>query len=298
MNVLAFLVSRRRRLNREIVAMCVFIDFKRLGAALRCCRNVIFIGRHGMLRVAVGLVLFLTAFLATQEATAQTSDDIARAVRLWLSTHGSVLYRPPLMDNTILVEEGSSRIDDVLKILGIPGRGDTDLRARITAEFLRQEALEKQFGFKFGVGAAITTNRGSNAIKDAVVDSKGIVRVTRQDDTSVGYVLEAHYFFVPERSFLNLTTGNWGIGPFVAIQGGGDQFLSGLGFGLMIGFRQPNSFTNTNLSWNFGIGAIYDPSVKVLGNGLVADRPLPAGDSLRTTEVGSWGLLLVSSFNF
>jgi hypothetical protein len=204
------------------------------------------------------------------------------------------------MDGAVSLEEVNSRIDDVVKILGIPGRGDPDLRARITTEFLRQEALEKHFGFKFGIGAAITTNRRSNAIKDAVVDSKGIVRVTRQDETSVGYVLEAHYFFVPERSFLNLTTGNWGIGPFVAIQGGDETALSGLGFGLMIGFRQPtiNPISNTNLSWNFGIGAIYDPSIKALGNGLVADRPLPAGDSLRTTEVGSWGLMLMSSFNF
>jgi hypothetical protein len=279
--------------------MCVFIDFARLTAALRCCRNVVSIGRKGMLRLAVATAMFLAAAcLPTQEASAQTNDDITRAVRLWLSTNGTVLYRPPLMDNTILMEDGSSRVDGVLKILGIQGRGDPDLRARITAEFLRQEALEKQFGFKFGIGAAITTNRRSNAIKDAVVDSTGIVRVKRQDETSVGYVLEAHYFFVPDRSFLNLTTGNWGIGPFVAIQGGDEQFLSGLGFGLMIGFRQPNSIVNTTLSWNFGIGAIYDPSVKVLGNGLVADRPLPTGDSLRTTEVGSWGLMLVSSFNF
>jgi hypothetical protein len=279
--------------------MYVFVDFARLGAALRCCRNVISIGRQGVLRLAVGTAIFLAAAcLPTQEASAQTNDDITRAVRLWLSTHGTVLYRPPLMDNTILMEDGTSRIDGVLKILGISGRGDPDLRARITAEFLRQEALEKQFGFKFGIGAAITTNRRSNAIKDAVVDSTGIVRVKRQDETSVGYVLEAHYFFVPDRSFLNLTTGNWGIGPFVAIQGGDEQFLSGLGFGLMIGFRQPNSIVNTNLSWNFGIGAIYDPAVKVLGNGLVADRPLPTGDSLRTTEVGSWGLMPMSSFNF
>ncbi len=105
-------------------------------------------------------------------------------------------------------------------------------------------------------------------------------------------MLEAHYFFVPDRPFLNLTTGNWGIGPFVAIQAGNESALSGLGFGLMIGFRQPSihSDLDTNLSWNFGIGAIYDPSVKVLGNGIVADRPLPVGETmLRTTEVGELG---------
>ena len=67
----------------------------------------------------------------------------------------------------------------------------------------------------------------------------------------------------------------------------------------MVGFRQPSTTPIANLSWNFGIGAIYDPSVKVLGNGIVADRPLPAGETmLRTVEVGGWGLMLMSSFNF
>jgi hypothetical protein len=251
-----------------------------------------------MLRFVVGMAIFLAACIVAQEAAAQTSEDIARAVRVRRNAEALSLFRPRIAESTVVIEDLNTRIEDVVRMLGVPGNGD--LRARIAEEFVRQEALEKLFGFKFGIGAAITTNRRSNAIKDAVVDSKGIVRITRQDDTSVGYVLEAHYFFVPERPFLNLTTGNWGIGPFVAIQGGNEKALSGLGFGLMIGFRQPNTslISNTNLSWNFGIGAIYDPSIKVLGNGLVADRPLPAGDSARTVEVGSWGLMLLSSFNF
>jgi hypothetical protein len=209
--------------------------------------------------------------------------------------------RPALMPESALAAEVGGRVEEVLSLLGMRGSRDRDLIARIGEEFVRQDSLEKLFGFKFGVGASITSNRRKNAIKDAVVDSSRIVRVTREDDTSIGYLLEAHYFFVPDRPFLNLATGNWGIGPFVAVQAGNEKALSGLGFGLMIGFRQVGSALTptSNLSWNFGIGAIYDPSVKVLGNGIVADRPLPAGETvLRTTEVGSWGLMLMSSFNF
>ena len=189
----------------------------------------------------------------------------------------------------------------MLQILNQIGTKDGDLIARITDEFLRQDAMENLFGFKFGVGVSVTTSRRKGEIKDAVVDSNRIVRVTREQDSSIGYLLEAHYFFVPNRPFLSADVGSWGIGPFVAIQAGtgNGSALSGLGFGLMVGFRQPSTTPIANLSWNFGIGAIYDPSIKVLGNGIVADRPLPAGETmLRTVEVGGWGLMLMSSFNF
>src|SRR5258708_3216314 len=82
------------------------------------------------------------------------------------------------------------------------------------------------------------------------------------------------------KTFPSLTSGNWGIGPLVAIQAANEKALSGLGFGLMIGFRQLGAGTlpvANNLSWNFGIGALYDPSTKVLGTGIVANQPLPAG---------------------
>jgi hypothetical protein len=280
--------------------MCVFIDCARLETTLKCLRTLACIGRQGVLRLAQGMAILLAACALPQNAGAQTNEDIARAVRTVRNTEGLSLLRPNIAAAATIADDLRGRIEYALKLLGRAGSGDPELIARIGDEFVRQDALEKLFGFKFGIGAAITTNRRSNAIKDAVVDARGIVRVTREDDTSVGYVLEAHYFFAPDRPFLNLASGNWGIGPFVAIQGGNEKALSGLGFGLMIGFRQLGSalVPTSNLSWNFGIGAIYDPSIRVLGNGLVADRPLPAGDSLRTIEAGSWGLMLLSSFNF
>ena len=78
--------------------MCVFIDFARLAAALRCCRNVVSIGRHGMLRLAVGTAILLAAAcLVAQEAAAQASDaEIARAVRTVRNTEGLGLMRPSI----------------------------------------------------------------------------------------------------------------------------------------------------------------------------------------------------------
>ena len=48
-------------------------------AALRCCRNVVSIGRQGMLRFAVGMAIFLAACLVAQEAAAQVSGCRDRA---------------------------------------------------------------------------------------------------------------------------------------------------------------------------------------------------------------------------
>lgn len=295
-----FSVSRRRRLNREIVAMCVFIDFARLEAALNCCRNVVFIRLRLQAGHGLGLAVLFIAGLWCSAALAQqpTDEEVARAVRIVRNGEGVIM---PTAASTRR-RDIRDRVEAAMQFLTMPkGQAEVDiLYRRVADEFIRQDALENLFGFKFGVGLSATTNRRKGAIKEVVVDSNRVVRVTREEDTSIGYLLEAHYFFVPDRPFLNLTTGNWGIGPFVAIQAGNEKALSGLGFGLMVGFRQLGTGTipTANLSWNFGIGAIYDPSVKVLGNGLVADRPLPAGDSLRTTEVGSWGLMVMSSFNF
>ena len=154
--------------------MCVFIDFARLAAALRCCRNVVSIGRQGMLRFAVGMAVFLAAAcLVAQEAAAQVSDaEIARAVRTVRNTEGLGLMRPSISAAVTITDDVRSRVDNALSLLGRRGSGDPDLIARIGDEFVRQDALEKLFGFKFGVGAAITSNRRNKAIKDATSTPK------------------------------------------------------------------------------------------------------------------------------
>ena len=83
--------------------MCAFIDFARLAAALRCCRNVVSIGRQGVLRLAVGMAMTLAAssFVA-EEAMAQVTDaEIARAVRLARSSQ----MPPPAMPAAQVVFE-------------------------------------------------------------------------------------------------------------------------------------------------------------------------------------------------
>ena len=280
--------------------MAAFINFARKMTS-RCFHNVIFVGRPQR-SIPVGLLILVAACLCSLQALAEmpTDADITRAVRI--VRNGESMMTPGVVTASGVSYDLDARVNAAMKFLSNVTQSEFEtVYKRLADEFMRQDALESLFGFKFGVGASVTTARKKGAITDVVVDSNRVVRVTKENNSSVGYLLEAHYFFVPDRSFLSLTPGNWGYGPFVAIQTGNDKALSGLGFGMMLGLRQLGSgaVPVSNLSWNIGIGAIYDPSVKVLGTGIVADRPLPAGETvLRTTEVGSWGLMIMTSFNF
>jgi len=52
-------------------------------------------------------------------------------------------------------------------------------------------------------------------------------------------------------------------------------------------------------SWNFGIGLRVDPAAQVLGDGIVANQPLPAGETtIRFKNEVHYGVMLLSSFSF
>jgi hypothetical protein len=242
-------------------------------------------------------------------SSAQTDEQIARAVRHARQMHGATLS--PLQTASIFNRKEMIIVDRLATARQILGAGlprsdvPDDLDLRIADEDAKQTAQELLFGLKFGAGVSLVSSLGrKHAIREAELDANKIVRIKAEDTSSVGYLLEAHYFVTPNYSFLgidNITAGKWGIGPFVAVQAGSDKSLTGIGFGLMLGFKQLSTIPPpvAGLSWNIGVGALYDPSVKVLGAGITANQPLPAGETtIRTTEVGGWGLMVMSSFNF
>jgi hypothetical protein len=88
----------------------------------------------------------------------------------------------------------------------------------------------------------------------------------------------------------------WGIGPFVAIEGGGDSIINAIGAGLMIGFRKSAESTQ---SFNFGFGYVVDPNTRVLGDNVRENQPLPTGETqVRFKETAQGGLLFLTSFSF
>ena len=164
-------------------------------------------------------------------------------------------------------------------------------------------------GLSLGVGLGLTLNLDKVSRVTSASPVNGIVRVTGTGDAVAGIVLESHYFFVPNYSLATVPQGACGHGPFVAIVAGssGSNVISAYALGWMIGLREPTwTYTNNawkatygSSSWNFGLGVRIDPSVQVLGDGVVANLPLPAGETaVRFKNVPSYGLIMVSSFSF
>jgi hypothetical protein len=153
-------------------------------------------------------------------------------------------------------------------------------------------------GLSWGIGLAADFDLGGTRVNGASVVNN-IVRVTDSStNVGVGFVLEAHYFF-RAREFGGGTTcsstdpiyqlncNEVATGPFVAIEVGGGTTstpaangpITAYALGWMIGLRHPSVSVSPTSSWNFGVGLRIDPKSQVLGDGIVANQPLPAGES-------------------
>ncbi|MCX7313831.1 MAG: hypothetical protein WCG92_20710 [Hyphomicrobiales bacterium] len=173
-------------------------------------------------------------------------------------------------------------------------------------------------GFGFGVGIATNFDVGGRRVGTASVVNN-VVRVEdSSSNASVSFVLETHYFLqswkVPTTSrgrcqanggdsIFNCT--EIAHGPFVAVEiGGGNNAtttsgpITGYGMGWMFGMRHPFQQPASTSSWNFGVGLRVTPNAKVLGDGIVANQALPAGDSIRYKTEPRYGVMLMSTFSF
>jgi hypothetical protein len=152
-------------------------------------------------------------------------------------------------------------------------------------------------GIGWGLGLAANFDVTGARVGSATTVNN-IVRITDgSSNVNLGFVLEAHYF-LRDYIFGNggpitvCTKGSFCVevayGPFVAIEvgGGTSSTISATGvptayaLGMMVGLRHPNAPT-PNQSWNFGLGLRVDPKAQVLGDGIVANQPLPMGESTR-----------------
>ncbi|HEY0051963.1 MAG TPA: hypothetical protein VGB49_00975 [Caulobacteraceae bacterium] len=150
-------------------------------------------------------------------------------------------------------------------------------------------------GFKLGAGIAVTVDFGGiERISDAELVN-GVVRVRDEDDVRAGLMLETHYFFPSSGKLWNVEPGDWGHGPFFAVQPGTEEIIETAALGWMIGFR-PKGGTN---SFNLGIGVAVDPNTQTLGDGVVRNMPLPVGETqIRYREEAQYGVLILFSRTF
>jgi hypothetical protein len=64
----------------------------------------------------------------------------------------------------------------------------------------------------------------------------------------------------------------------------------------MFGLRRPGDGSG---SFNLGVGVLYDMNVRTLGDGIVENQPLPAGETeIRYKERSQSGLMILSSYSF
>jgi len=181
-------------------------------------------------------------------------------------------------------------------------------------------------GLGFGAGVAVTF--GQSRVNNAVaVGPNNIVRVTDNSNVLAGIVFESHYFFVPKPTYLlgSALPIQWGHGPFIAVDAstnstGSVGVVAGISMGWMVGFKKltrtpatvrvTDAFSGRtitaqvaapdNNSWNFGVGFRVDPRATVLGDGIVANMPLPAGETnpVRLKTEPRYGVMLITSYGF
>ncbi|RXD05009.1 hypothetical protein EQZ23_07725 [Sphingomonas sp. UV9] len=166
-------------------------------------------------------------------------------------------------------------------------------------------------GLDLGAGLSFTLDLGKlNRISRASAVN-GIVRSDDQDNGRARIMLESHYFFTPcTWNFLGLKNpckakdgwqvadpkeARWGLGPFIAVQPGSDNIIDAIGMGIMVGARREQSAQ----SFNLGIGIVFDPNTRVLGDGIIENQPLPIGEiEVRYRETLQTGILVLTSFSF
>ena len=172
-------------------------------------------------------------------------------------------------------------------------------------------------GLSWGIGLAADFDVSGKRVSNATVVNNIIRATDTSSNVGVSFVLEAHYFLkareVGQTTYcLSHGVFDWincsivATGPFVAIEiGGGATSATGAGgpvtgyaLGWMVGLQHPTSLPKSTSSWNLGIGLRVDPRSQVLGDGLVVNQPLPAGDSIRLKTEPRLGLMLLSSFSF
>ena len=158
-------------------------------------------------------------------------------------------------------------------------------------------------GIRFGIGFGMTMDPGPPDRVDDAALVNGIVRVGKQANHRPRVLFETHYFWrlVSEATTVgfrgedvSVQAADIGIGPFAAIQGSDEELLESFAIGGMVGFKR-----DERSSFNIGFGVALDPTVKVLGDGIRPNEPLPAGEeTLRFKEEPRWSYLVLVSFSF
>lgn len=137
----------------------------------------------------------------------------------------------------------------------------------------------------FGLGLGWTHNLGPRRV-DSVTVVNRIVRIDNERNDLVRFMPEMHLWID------RWDEQRWSWGPFLTVAPG-SRIIDAVGFGLMMGYRPHRQ---DQYSFNVGIGGTLDLDARVLGDGLIANEPLPPRETTaRTKQTTAAGLLLLLS---
>jgi hypothetical protein len=150
-------------------------------------------------------------------------------------------------------------------------------------------------GFSWGLGAGYAFGEGPRRVTASVVNN--IVRVSSDVTDGPRVFFETHYY--PEKT--TFTSGNFGWGPFVTVEAGASNtsnsnVISGFGLGLMGGWKTDS---NSSGGFSLGVGYVWEGNIQTLGDGIVANQPLPKGETqVRYKNQSAGALMIVLSRQF
>jgi hypothetical protein len=121
---------------------------------------------------------------------------------------------------------------------------DNTIKSQDQQSKLKALADSRFRGFGFGIALGVTVDLGTNdRIENASIDANNIVRVDKEQDIQANFILETHIFLLRFALFgYGPKAGDWGWGPFVAVQPGSDDIIDAAGIGLMLGMKRAQIF--------------------------------------------------------
>ena len=155
-----------------------------------------------------------------------------------------------------------------------------------------QKSQEKVFGgFNVGAGVMVGFDLGNKQRVQKASVVNGVVRIDQASSSNIGVIAEVHKLYQYDSK-----GGQWGYGPYVGlVLSGENNIINAASAGVMFGFLPKGD----KQSLNIGVGAMVTPNAQVLGDGIEANQPLPAGETgVRYKNTTIYGVAVAISFGF
>ncbi|MDH4226145.1 MAG: hypothetical protein OEV59_00120 [Deltaproteobacteria bacterium] len=252
--------------------------------------------------VFVAVLLFVSVFVLQKEsfgedAQQDSSNDAKKALVKIAETDKKFTKELKSTESAAEVEKQlDAAIDEILNPENKLSQEQqkSAIKDLIAKAKNKKDELEQTFKFKFGMGILYTNYTGKRVVNSAT-EKNGVVSIDEGDNQNVGLMFETHNFIRRVPFCKNVF-----FGPFLGIKPDEGELIDAAMLGFMVGFKYKQyNDERSNQTFNIGVGYVVDPKEKVLANGYVEGRPLPAGatnvDTKLVTKTG-WGMMVSYGF--